>query len=388
MYGPITKATLAELMEKHEPPCLSIYMPTHRSFPERTQDPIRFKNLVREMRASLEQQFPDIASDSLLRPFDELVDNRDFWNHTRDGVAVFGGKDYFMVYPLQRKVPELAVVNSHHYLKPILRIAQSADRYQILCLSRNQVRLFEGNRDVLDEVELAPEVPRNQDEALGSELTPKDQIGNTNGFGGAGERGDPMIHGSGGSGKQEQIDIDCERFFRAIDRAVTEHHSKPSNLPLILAALPENQTVFRSVSHNNQLLEKGISIGQGALDTEMLRQESWKLMEPMYLKRLNSILDQYGESHGQGLASDQLEEIGKATAESRVATLLVEAERQIPGLLNRESGELHPSDPAGAETADVLDELITYVMEHGGDVVVVPRDRMPCKTGAAAVYRF
>lgn len=388
MYGPITKATLAELMEKHEPPCLSIYMPTHRSFPERTQDPIRFKNLVRDLRASLEQQFPDAPSDTLLKPFDELVDNRDFWNHTRDGVAVFGGKDYFMVYPLQRKVPEVALVNSQHYLKPILRIAQSADRYQILCLSRNQVRLFEGNRDVLDEVELAPEVPRNQDEALGSELTPKDQIGNTNGFGGASERGDPMIHGSGGSGKQEQIDIDCERFFRAIDRAITEHHSKPSGLPLILAALPENQTVFRHVSHNQQLLEKGISIGQGALDTEMLRQESWKLMEPMYLKRLNGILDQYGESRGQGLASDQLEEIGKATAESRVAMLLVEADRQIPGLLDRESGELHPSKPAGAETADVLDELITYVMEHGGDVVVVPRERMPSKTGAAAVYRF
>jgi len=100
MYGPITKATLAELMEKHEPPCLSIYMPTHRSFPERTQDPIRFKNLVRDLRASLEQQFPDAPSDTLLKPFDELVDNRDFWNHTRDGVAVFGGKDYFMVYPL------------------------------------------------------------------------------------------------------------------------------------------------------------------------------------------------------------------------------------------------------------------------------------------------
>ncbi len=111
-------------------------------------------------------------------------------------------------------------------------------------------------------------------------------------------------------------------------------------------------------------------------------------MEPMYLKRLNGILDQYGESRGQGLASDQLEEIGKATAESRVAMLLVEADRQIPGLLDRESGELHPSKPAGAETADVLDELITYVMEHGGDVVVVPRERMPSKTGAAAVYRF
>lgn len=44
-------------------------------------------------------------------------------------------------------------------------------------------------------------------------------------------------HGQGD--RNEEIDLDIERFFRAVSRAIYEHHSKPSGLPLILAALPE-----------------------------------------------------------------------------------------------------------------------------------------------------
>jgi hypothetical protein len=32
-----------------------------------------------------------------------------------------------------------------------------------------------------------------------------------------------MMHESGGSGKQDEINLDRERFFRLVDRALTEH---------------------------------------------------------------------------------------------------------------------------------------------------------------------
>jgi hypothetical protein len=34
----------AGLFEAQEPPCLSLYQPTHRHHPENRQDPIRFRN--------------------------------------------------------------------------------------------------------------------------------------------------------------------------------------------------------------------------------------------------------------------------------------------------------------------------------------------------------
>jgi Bacterial archaeo-eukaryotic release factor family 3 len=44
-----------------------------------------------------------------------------------------------------------------------------------------------------------------------------------------------MHHGQGA--KKDHGDLDTERFFRAVDLAVMEHHSLPSGLPLLLAAL-------------------------------------------------------------------------------------------------------------------------------------------------------
>src|SRR5690606_12818158 len=123
------------------------------------------------------------------------------------------------------------------HVKPLIRILQSADRYQVLALTRQSIRLFEGNRDVLDEVPLADGVPRTIVDALGEELTEPYLTGSTRtGSGGL------MFHGHGS--KNETRDKDTERFFRAVDRAVWLHHSRPSGLPLILAALPEHHAVF------------------------------------------------------------------------------------------------------------------------------------------------
>jgi hypothetical protein len=383
----LSRETLTQLLNVAEQPCLSLYMPTHRAFPEREQDPIRFKNLVRELREHAQARFPDQAIDDLLRPFEAFQDDRDFWNHPRGGVAMLGGRDFFKVFTLFRSVPERAIANVHPHIAPLLRIIQSGDQYQVLALTRDEVRLFEGNRDQLIEVELAEGVPRNTVEALGSELTDGDQSGRPDGFGAASDRGDPFMHESGGSGKQAEIDLDRERFFRAVDRAIIEHHSRQSGLPLILAALPENQAAFRDVSHNQQLIEAAVSIDQSALDVEQLRERCWQAMSSQYASRLDGLLDQYGAARGKGLAGDDLGEIGRASFSGRIATLLVEADRVQPGKLDHNSGQVTLMD-GEADKPDVLDELALHAMRNGAEVIVVPAERMPARSGAAAVYRF
>ena len=384
----LDRETMSQLLAKREAPCLSLYQPTHRSFPERQQDPIRFKHLVRELEDSLKQQGRGDQAKALLKPFQDLMNDPDFWNSNRDGLAVFGAVDYFEVFRLQRSVPELAVANDRMHLKPLLRIAQSADRYQILAITLNSVRLFEGNRDGIDEVRLGDGVPKTLEEALGRDLTEKGQTGFPQGYSRASERGDPMQVESGGAGRQDEIDRDRERFFREVDRAILEHHSRKSRLPLILAALPEHQFHFRKLSHNEFMLSEGIESDASLLSHDELRQKSWMVMQPRYLKRLEGFINQYGVSHGQGLATGQLEQIGQATLEGRVATLLVEAERQIPGVVDKQQGKAVAVEDDTATTPDLLDELTIWTLEQGGEVIAVPTERMPTESGAAAIYRY
>ncbi|MCR4291916.1 MAG: hypothetical protein NUV76_03460 [Candidatus Kuenenia sp.] len=283
----------AGLLDNCEPPCLSLYLPTHRHHPDNQQDPIRFGNLGKALEESLLQKFPKDEIRPLLEPLLALVDDGDFWNHTLDGLAVLRARGMFRVYKLQRPVAELAVVADSFHAKPLMRILQSADRYHVLGLNRKEIKLFEGNRDALDEIEPAEGVPRTINEALGEELTEPHQT--VASYGGVGAGHSPMHHGHGG--RESERDIDVKRFFRTVDRAVLEHHSQPSGLPLILAALPEHHHMFHDVSHNPFLIHESVDIHPDALSSiDELRLRAWQLMEPRYLARLAALVEEFGNA--------------------------------------------------------------------------------------------
>jgi hypothetical protein len=380
----LTIESLAELASLQRPPCLSLYQATHRRHPENQQDPIRFRNLVRELETSLRKKYPAVEARLLLEPFQTLAHDDDFWNRTSDGLAVLGGPGLFRVFRLQRPVNELAVVADTFHTKPLRCFLQSVDRYQVLGLSLQEIHLFEGNRDALDEIDPAPGVPRSIGEALGDELT--DPHRTVASYGGVGAGSMPMHHGQGG--KKDEVDNDAERFFRAVDRAVLEHHSRPSGLPLILAALPEHHHLFRQVSHNPFLMAEGLAINPNALPIDELRERVWQVVEPQYQARLATLADAFAVAKSKGLGSDDLAQVAQAAAAGRVATLLIEADRQSAGRLDNSTGQVEVADLSHPQVDDLLDDLGELVGKMGGQVLVVPAEQMPGRTRLAAIYRY
>ncbi|HXT55670.1 MAG TPA: hypothetical protein VN826_14335 [Candidatus Eisenbacteria bacterium] len=372
----------AGLLTSHEAPCLSLYQPTHRHHPDNLQDPIRYRNLIKSMEESLQQKYTNRHIGPLIEPFQVLADDRDFWNHALDGLAILGAPGLFRVYRVQRPVPEVVIVADSFHIKPLMRILQSADRYQVLGLSRREMKLFEGNRDALDEIEPADGVPRTISDALGEELTESPTL---TAF--SPSAGRPAIRHGYGS-KQDEVDIDAERFFRAVDRAVLEHHSRPSGLPLILAALPEYHNLFRQITQNPFLLAAGIDIHPDALRADALRERAWRVVEPQYLARLGRLVEEFGRAKSKGLGSDELAPVAQAAVNGRIATLLVDADRRVAGRIDGASGQIEYGDLAHPEIDDLLDDLGELVVKKGGEIVIVPAERMPTRTGIAAIYRF
>jgi Bacterial archaeo-eukaryotic release factor family 3 len=372
-----------KLVEAREPPCLSLYQPTSRRHPENLQDPIRFRNLVRTMERSLQETYPAEDVQSLLKPFLALADDRDFWNTTHDGLAVLGAAGFFRVYRLERPVDELAIVADSFHTKPLMRIVQSADRYQVLGLDLQSIRLFEGSRDGLAEVDLASGVPRTITAALGEELTEPHQTVASYGMG---ARGLAMHHGHGA--KKDEVGIDAERFFRAVDRAVLEHHSRPARLPLLLAGLPEHHARFRRVSRNPFLMEAGLEVHPDALELDALRERAWRVVEPKYRARLAELVERFGAAMSKGLGADDPAQVAKAAVAGQIATVLIDADRQLPGRIDVTSGAIEADELAKAGVDDMLDDLGEIVLRAGGQLVVVPAEQMPTSTGVAAIYRY
>jgi len=377
----------ALLYSDHEPPCLSLYQPTHRRHPENAQDVVRFRNLVKKMEGSLRQKYPTREIRALLQPFEDLAANRAFWNHTTDGLAVLSAPGWFRVYRLPRPVAELVVVADSFHTKPLIRITQSADRYQVLGLSRHAFKLFEGNRDALKEVALIEDVSQTIAEKLGREVVGLERERASRVYGPApAGRGFMAQHGT--DDKQDADDRDTTQFFRAVDEAVLQHYSQPSKLPLILAALPEHHHRFRTISRNPFLIKEAIDVHPDDLSLDALRERTWQLVQPYYLKRLAGFVDAFGTATSSGRGADSLGDIATAAIAGRIATLLIEADRLVPGRIDAVSGKITTADLSSPEVDDVLDDLGERVVKAGGEVVIVPAERMPTRTGAAAIYRF
>ncbi|MEQ9103434.1 MAG: hypothetical protein RIE53_01915 [Rhodothermales bacterium] len=364
------KSTIDALLADRSPPCLSLYQRTHRHHPDNRQDPIRYVNLVSELEKSLQKRYSGGSHDALLDQFRALAEDGEFWNHTLDGLAVLGAEGFFRVFRLPRTVPDLAIAANSFHIKPLLSHFQSADRFHVLGLDRKQATLFEGNHNAVSRVHLHEDVPSTLTEALGAELT--DPHRTVASYGGAADYQAPMQHGHGG--KKDQVGIDTERFFRAVDKGIVEHHSRPGGLPLILAALPEHQHVFREISSNPNLMEDGIDIHPESFETEdALQEHVWRVMEPHVSAQWTKMVDEFKQAASKGNGTDRIEDVVRETTLGRVDTLMIEAFRE------------NPADP---EVEDVLDDLASMVLKKGGQVFVLPRERIPTETGVAAIYRY
>jgi Bacterial archaeo-eukaryotic release factor family 3 len=377
----LTKSVVRALVRRHVPPCISLYQPTHRHHPDNQQDPIRFKNLVRTVEESLRRRYT--GTQDLIGPLHALTSNAAFWNHTLDGLAVLAAPGIFRVFRTQRPVNELAIVADSFHLTPLLRQVQSDDRYHVLCVTRESARVFEGNRDGLDELD--PEgLPADIEAALGEQRTKPHQTVASYGTGTGGPG--PMFHGHGS--RKDEVDKDTERYFRAVDRAMITDFSKPSGLPVVLAALPEHQPVFRSLSQNGALLGHGVEGNPEAMSTEQLREGSWRAVEPHYLHRLAELSEAFSRAMANQRATSDLAEAASAAIEGRVSHLILEADRVRAGRIDALTGAVMDLPLEDPEVGDMLDDLAEAVLRTGGDVVVAPTQRMPSTSGLAAILRY
>jgi hypothetical protein len=178
------------------------------------------------------------------------------------------------------------------------------------------------------------------------------------------------VHHGVGREKRELIAHETEKLFREVDRAILQVYSRPSGLPLVLAGLLEHQALFRRLSRNPFLLHDGIDVNPGTLSPDALRERAWRIVEPRYLARLAGLVEIFGAARAREFGSDDLGAIAESAAAGRIATLLVQAEREK------------------ADIDDRLDDIAETTLGNRGQVVVVPAMRMPTRSGAAAIYRF
>lgn len=374
----LNKELLLELLAVTETPCLSLYMPTHRTHPENLQNPVRFKNLIKDLETSLLLKFSNAETQKHLEPLIEMTSEEGFWNHTTAGLAIFSAPGFIKAIDLTEAPEEMANVADSFHTKPLQQHLQSTGRFHVLALSLHEVKLFEGNRHSLTEVELQSEAVEATVDALGGELSENSLNGATSG----------SFHFVQGS-KKDELDGEIEAYFRQVSTAVQENYSKSSGLPLVLAALPEHHNLFQKVNKNPMLVEEGIKINPTAISSEKLAAMAWEIIEPEFLRKQEELVGRYHQAKANGLGSEDIREVSVALVEGRVDTLIIEADRIIASrITNLVTGNVQNKDLSNPKVDDLLDDMSELAMRMGGHVTVLPADQMPSESGVAAIYRY
>ena len=362
----------------HESPCISMYLPMYRSDPSAAENNRRFRDQIGQVRTALGRQYSGRQIDPLIQKIESIPGDADFWRGDRDGIAIFASPDFLRVIDLREAVDEAVFVADTFHVKPLLRILQSAWKFHVLTFTQRKVEVFEGTGSARLQRLDSANLPQNAD--IVSKMRMSHQVSATQDM----HTSDTQYPNEGTAPNTATL----ENFMRAVDKAVWENFSRDTGYPMILCAVEHYHAQFHAISKNTSLLEEGIKHDPQHLDPDRIRQEAWAIIEPRFRATAENLKNQFMAAKARQRGSDELRPVAEAAAVGRVDTLLVDATREIPGQLDRTSGNIMPPAPGSSQNEDVLDDLAEMVLKTDGEVLILPPEMMPGGAEIAAIYRY
>lgn len=382
----LNPAALKYLIAQQGKWCVSLYMPTHRLGREQQQNPIRLKNLLAEaetklLATGLRRQ----EVQKLMHPAEELLWNKDFWQHQEDGLAIFLTNDFHKVYRLPVEFEELLMTGTSFQIKPLLPCLGRGIKFYVLAVSLNNVRLFEGNADTMRELTL--NFPTRMDDALWMDDPEKylnmhsGSVSMGEGKGGAG-----VFHGHDPADEDKKNIL---RFFQSVNQGLNDLLEEKT-IPMVLAGVEYLLPIYREASSYNNLLEDTVPGNRDREDLKQLHEKAWKIVKPIFEESQKKAFEKYEQLHGQGsdLATSDLKAVVKAATFGQIETLFVPLESQKWGRYDAEKNKVLLAKEPGPENEDLFDFAASQTILNSGQVFAVPPEKMPGKEEIAAILRY
>ncbi len=381
---------LKTLVENPQTPCVTLYAPMQKAGTEIRQNPIRFKNLIREAEKRLdEMEIRHTKAVDFLQPAMKL-DTGDFWEHQDHGLAIFISPQMFRYYHLPIEVQELVVVSDRFHLKPLLHLINNDGKFYVLALSQQDVKFFAGTRFDLNEVKVE-NMPQSLDEALMEDEIQKGvqhRVGTSRG-GSANPAQQPGAFHGQGSPDRDKRQEDILQFCHAIDKALYEQ-LRNEKAPLVLAGVEYLHPIYREANTYQHLLEAGITRRPEIFQPQELHESAWQIVEPLFHESEKNAMQLYQQMAGEGTgkASNDIKEIVSAAYCQRIDTLFVTVGQQIWGEFDPDTMtvDLHPEPQLNDK--DMLDFAAIQTLLNGGKVYTVEPEQMPDSILAAAIFRY
>lgn len=383
------RADLIALAQSTGFPRISIYIPTHLTYPDIEQDPIRLSTALKEADQQLAAagiRRPDI--DNLLGEARGRIPASMFWRYQDKGLAVLieEGKTNWVKLP--QPVPELVVVSPRYHLRPMIRMFRNGEKFNVLAMTRDKVSFFEGRERELREVTVDG-MPSGI-----AEVVQRTDYDDDLGFH-ARDRGGPASGGAHGKfhtlgvSPEDYDDVVLGAFLRDIGKAV-DRRLAGSESPLVLAAKPRDIGHLRKHIGYRHVAEEAIQSDPVALGEEALQSEAWRIAEPIVrANREDARRRLRAQLEGAAIAgAKDLQTLLREAIAGRVDCVFLAPDANVWGYFDEEFQVLRIDPHSGPENEDVLNRLAVETLIRGGDVFTLPDDLRNRAGPAAGLYRY
>jgi hypothetical protein len=380
----ITKGKLKTLAEATSDYCISMFMPTHRTGKETEQDPIRFRNLLRNIENRLldkEIRRPDVVE--MIKPAENFLQQAGVWHHMSDGLALFFSATSFECFRLPLKFDELVVISQSYHLKPLLPFFARDGHFYILALSQNQIKLMEATRHSVDEINIEESLP-NLAEAMQYERFYKDVQFHTGTSANQGGGGAAMFHGHDPSDDDKKRLL---RWFHKVDEALSTFLTGEQS-PLVLAGVDYLFPLYKEANSYLHLVEDGISGNPEELSSMELHEKAWPIIKPIFSKIEEEAHEKYNEVKEKGLTTNAIDEVVPAALHGRMETLFVAVGEQIWGKFDSDNLTIQVHLEHQPEDVDLLNLAAIQTFLNGGTVYAVDPMDVPDENLVAAIFRY
>ncbi len=375
----ITRSTILELLERTESPALSVFLPTHRKGEEVQQDPIRFKNQLREAEQQLERMgLSSSETEEFLEPARDLLDKPLFWQHGERGLALFLTDNFFKTWKVPLDFKEQVYAGDRFLITPLLPMVTLEGTFCILALSQKNMRLLKATREAHEPLSL-DDAPTSMEEFKQYDLEEKSL---SPAPGGGGDK--PMYHGWGDASVEDNY---VENYLKQVENEVTSI-LRQRNDPLVLTGVNKAIALYRKVNHYHRLMEDAVPGNPDEKSEEELRKEGWEVIKSYFLKDMYNDLSRYNDLKGTGKQSDDLSKIVQSSHYGKVDTLFLGTGQQRWGRFEQEEETVHLSSGRNDGDYDLLNEAAIRTLTQGGDVYALDREDMPDGVSVAAIYRY
>lgn len=382
----MTKEQFAELANYQNQLCISLYVATTNtpSVEANVQkDFIAFKNKLQQVASLLKDKGIDQTQiERLLKPGYDLLRKEDFWSNLSEGLAVFVSDGLFRYIKMPVTPENELLVNSTFYLTPLIPVITNKIYFYVLVLSKKQAKLYRADAFGMRYIPVKG-MPRGVDDVVHFEEKDDQNLFRTD-TSGAG--GGANYHGIGSGKPDEKTNL--AMYFDEVDETLWKEILHNENVPLLLAGVEYLIPIYKQVAKYKPIWDDAITGSHEHEDTNALYQQARAKMEPYFEERANKMLEAYGNQSATELTSSIADDVVPAAHYGRVAQLFVAKGEHIWGTFDEMNNVLaiHPTQEGDDEC--LVDKAVIKTLLNGGEVFILPPERVPGGSKIAALMRY